>query len=255
MRERDMQKNILIAGVGGQGILSVAYVICSAALDEGLNFKQAEVHGMAQRGGAVQSNLRISSEPIHSDLIAKGTCDLLLSVEPLEALRYIEYLSPSGTIVTSINPFVNIPNYPTMDAIWEEADKVDSVIPIDADSIAKQAGNALSANMVMLGAGSFVLPLKTDGLEKWVADLWSAKGEKVVGMNVKAFHAGRKMAEFLFASKKAGADHSMLRALTASVPYENADPARAREWVDLLKSSDINDWSNVIKNKFSTVGK
>jgi indolepyruvate ferredoxin oxidoreductase, beta subunit len=235
-REKKMQQNILIAGVGGQGILSVAYVICSAALDEGLNFKQAEVHGMAQRGGAVQSNLRLSSDPIASDLIPQGACDLLLSVEPLEALRYLDYLSPAGAVVTSVNPYVNIPNYPEMDAIWSELGKAKDVTPIDAASLAKQAGSPLSANMVMLGAGSYRLPLNLEGLEKWVVNSWKAKGDKVVDINMKAFRAGRRMAEFLQAASKAGADFDSLLKLATGLTIEMADPAKACEWMELCQT-------------------
>ncbi len=241
-----MQTDILLAGVGGQGILSQAYVICNAALEEGLNFKQAEVHGMAQRGGAVQSNLRISSEPISSDLIPKGGCDVLLAVEPLEALRYLEYLGPGGFIVTSINPFVNIPNYPDADSLWKEFEKAGDVIPIDAQSIAKQAGNALSANMVMLGAASTRLPLKVEVLEKWVGNLWKAKGDKVVATNLKAFRYGRRMAEFLTEAAKAGIDLSGLRALTENVPVEHADIKSVPRWVVLLKENPGEKWSEVI---------
>ena len=229
-----MRQDILIAGVGGQGILSVAFVICNAALEEGLNFKQAEVHGMAQRGGAVQSNLRLSSDPIASDLIPKGGCSLLLSVEPLEALRYLDYLGVDGAVVTSINPFVNIPNYPSMDAIWAELDKAADVTPIDAASLAKQSGSPLSANMVMLGAGSYRLPLKLDGLEKWVRNSWKAKGDKVVEINLKAFRAGRKMAEFLQAASEAGATPADLRTLTSAMNIDEIDPAKASRWADLI---------------------
>jgi indolepyruvate ferredoxin oxidoreductase, beta subunit len=244
-----MHQDILIAGVGGQGILSVAFVICSAALDEGLNFKQAEVHGMAQRGGAVQSNLRLSSDPIASDLIPKGACNLLLSVEPLEALRYLDYLNPDGAVVTSINPFINIPNYPAMNAIWGELEEVGDVTPIDAAAIAKQSGSPLSANMVMLGAGSYRLPLKADGLEKWVTNSWKAKGDKVVEVNLRAFRAGRKMAEFLQAVRKAGVKLTGLLALTSSLPIDHADPSKAKEWAALLHHEPEAKWVEAIASK------
>lgn len=232
-----MQKNVLIAGVGGQGILSVSYVICSAALDEGLNFKQSEVHGMAMRGGAVQSNLRLSSEPINSDLIPRGACHLLLSVEPLEALRYFDYLSPTGVVVTSINPYVNIPNYPEMEAIWDELGKVSDVTPIDAASLAKQAGSPLSANMVMLGAGSFHLPLKVEGLEKWVREAWKAKGDRIVDINLKAFRTGRKIAEFLQSAARTGATLRDLIKLTSAVTIEQVDSVKGSDWQELIKSA------------------
>ncbi len=195
-----MEQNILIAGVGGQGILSVAFVICNAALEEGLNFKQAEVHGMAQRGGAVQSNLRISTGLIASDLIPRGQCDLILSVEPLEALRYVDYLKRDGAVVTSTEPFVNIPNYPEMDAIWKDLARVKKMIPVDAAAMAKKAGSSLAQGMVVLGAASVLLEIKRETLEKWVGNLWERKGERVVAVNLEAFRSGRKMAEEWMAS-------------------------------------------------------
>ena len=134
-----MTKNIILAGVGGQGILSIATVIGEAAMNEDLNIKQAEVHGMSQRGGDVQSNLRISSEKINSDLIPLGRADLIISLEPMEALRYIPYLSKDGWIVTNTEPFVNIPNYPDKDAIMGELKTMKNVIAIDVDAIAKEA--------------------------------------------------------------------------------------------------------------------
>jgi len=244
-----MQINILLSGVGGQGILSQAFVICYAALDEGLNFKQAEVHGMSQRGGAVQSNLRISSDPIRSDLIPRGTCDLILSVEPMEALRYFDYLSPDGTVVTSIDPFVNIPNYPEMDKIWNEFGKVKKVIPIDSDTIAKKAGSRLAANMVMLGAASPLIGLKVENLENWVSKLWKAKGDKVVEMNLDAFRLGRKMTGFLKAASDAGLGFNALMTLSAGVPVDSADAESVAGWVSLLDETPEGNWRDAITGK------
>jgi indolepyruvate ferredoxin oxidoreductase beta subunit len=252
-----MQLNILLAGVGGQGILSQAYVICNAALEEGLNFKQAEVHGMAQRGGAVQSNLRISSEPIKSDLIPRGACDLILSVEPMEALRYLDYMNPDGTIVTSIDPFVNIPNYPNLDEIWAEFGKVKNVVPINSESIAKEAGSRQAANMVLLGAAAPYLGLKMDILEKWVANLWKAKGDKIVEMNLKAFRLGLKMARFLKKAADSGLDFNAVKALSDGVPVDSADPESADDWVKLLRETPSDKWAEAIAQKVaatSTVG-
>ena len=246
-----MRQNILLAGVGGQGILSEAFVICNAALEEGLNFKQAEVHGMAVRGGAVQSNLRISSDEISSDLIPKGECNIVLAVEPMEALRYIDYLCPDGAVITSINPYVNIPNYPEMSAVWNELKKAGFVIPIDANGIAKESGSALAANMVMLGAGSVRLELKVKSLENWIRTLWNAKGDKVVEVNLKAFHAGRKMAEFMTALTNAGLELDGLIALAGKIPVENADLDTAPEWASLLKNQSQEKMDELIDQKLS----
>ena len=186
-----MKQDIILAGVGGQGILSIATVIGSAALEQGLHLKQAEVHGMSQRGGDVQSNLRLSSEPIHSDLIPRGGADLVVSLEPLEALRYIPYLSPEGWIITNTVPFVNIPDYPPMEAVMAELEKMPHVIAIDVDAIAKESGSARSANMVLLGATASVLGiLEPEKLREGIRRIFGRKGEAIVEANVKAFDAG-----------------------------------------------------------------
>ena len=186
-----MKQDIILAGVGGQGILSIATVIGSAALEQGLHLKQAEVHGMSQRGGDVQSNLRLSSDPIHSDLIPRGGADLVVSLEPLEALRYIPYLSPEGWIITNTVPFVNIPDYPPMEAVMAELEKMPHVIAIDVDAIAKESGSARSANMVLLGATASVLGiLEPEKLREGIRRIFGRKGEAIVEANVKAFDAG-----------------------------------------------------------------
>lgn len=185
------KKDIILSGVGGQGILSIATVIGWAALDQNLHLKQAEVHGMSQRGGDVQSNLRISSERIWSDLIPNGECDLILSLEPMEALRYLPWLSRTGWIVTNSTPFVNIPNYPPMEEITAELGKVGNVITLDCDGIAKRTGAPRGANMVLLGASAAVMGiLESEKLREGIADVFSRKGEKVVEMNIAAFNAG-----------------------------------------------------------------
>ena len=191
-----MKQDIILAGVGGQGILSIATVIGSAALEQGLHLKQAEVHGMSQRGGDVQSNLRLSSEPIHSDLIPRGAADLVVSLEPMEALRYIPWLSKEGWIITNTVPFVNIPDYPEMDAVMGELGKMPHVIAIDVDAIAKEVGSPRSANMVLLGATAAVLDiLDADKLRDGIRRIFGRKGEAIVDANIKAFDAGLSYAK------------------------------------------------------------
>ena len=186
-----MKKDIILGGVGGQGILSIATVIGAAALEQGLYLKQAEVHGMSQRGGDVQSNLRLSSAPIHSDLIPKGGADLIVSLEPMEALRYLPYLSENGWIITNTVPFKNIPNYPEMTDIQASLDAAGQVIAIDVDEIAKSVLSPRSANMVLLGATAAVLDiLDPDKLRDGIRKVFARKGEAIVDTNVKAFDAG-----------------------------------------------------------------
>ena len=186
-----MKKDIILAGVGGQGILSIATVIGSAALQQDLFLKQAEVHGMSQRGGDVQSNLRISTERIHSDLIPLGGADLVVSLEPMEALRYLPYLSREGWIITNTVPFINIPDYPEKDRIDAELRSVRNLITIDVDAIAKSILSPRSANMVLLGATAAVLDiLDPDKLRDGIRKVFSRKGEAIVETNIKAFDAG-----------------------------------------------------------------
>jgi indolepyruvate ferredoxin oxidoreductase beta subunit len=186
-----MKKDIILCGVGGQGILSIATVIGAAALEQGLYLKQAEVHGMSQRGGDVQSNLRLSSAPIHSDLIPKGGADLIVSLEPMEALRYLPYLSENGWIITNTVPFKNIPNYPEMTDIQASLDAAGQVIAIDVDEIAKSVLSPRSANMFLLGATAAVLDiLDPDKLRDGIRKVFARKGEAIVDTNVKAFDAG-----------------------------------------------------------------
>lgn len=189
-----MTKDIILAGVGGQGILSIAACIGMAALAENLHLKQAEVHGMSQRGGAVQSHLRLSSGEIASDLIPEGKADIVISVEPMESLRYLNMLRHDGYIVTSINPFVNIPNYPDMETLLQEIWKLPKYITLDADQIAKECGSVKAANMVVLGAASPLLGLQESSFTKAIEAIFGSKGADVVELNHKALRAGREYA-------------------------------------------------------------
>ena len=189
-----MKCDIILAGVGGQGILSIAATIGLAAVEKNLFLKQSEVHGMSQRGGDVQSHLRLSDKEIHSDLIPDGQADLIISVEPMEALRYLPWLSPGGWIVTSSVPYVNIPDYPVVDGIMAELKKAGNTIVLDADAIAKELGSSRSGNMVILGAASSFIALPFESLENAVRQLFRRKGEEVVDINLKALRAGRDAA-------------------------------------------------------------
>lgn len=188
-----MKKDIILCGVGGQGILSIATIIGEAATKAGINLKQAEVHGMSQRGGDVQSNLRLSTEEIWSDLIPQGGCDLVISMEPMEALRYLPYLSKDGVIVTSNKPFVNIPNYPDEKALFDELNALPHVVQLDIEQVAKDAGNPRGANVVLLGMAAKYLEIITpEQLREAIATIFARKGEAVVEGNLKAFDAANK---------------------------------------------------------------
>jgi len=190
-----MKIDIILAGVGGQGILSIATVIGSAALKQNLYLKQSEVHGMSQRGGDVQSNLRISDKEISSDLIPYGQADLVVSVEPMESLRYLPMLSPDGWVVTNTTPFINTSTYPDNEVLMAEINKLPRKIVIDADKIAKELGSVRSANMVILGAASPFINMDFVLLEQAIRDIFGRKGEDIVNINLTCLKAGREFAE------------------------------------------------------------
>ena len=186
-----MKKDIILAGVGGQGILTIATIIGDAATAAGLHLKQAEVHGMSQRGGDVQSNLRLSTEPIYSDLIRQGAADLIISMEPMEALRYLPYLHGEGWVVSSSHPFKNIPNYPEEEALMSELQALPHVAALPSEEIAKLHSLPKSANMVLLGMSARYMEILTpDQLRESIARVFAAKGAKVVEDNLKAFDLG-----------------------------------------------------------------
>ena len=190
-----MTIDIILAGVGGQGILSIATVIGTAAVKQGLFLKQAEVHGMSQRGGDVQSHLRISDKEIASDLIPFGKADLIVSVEPMESLRYLPMLSPEGWVITNTTPFINIPNYPEEQVLMDRVNKLSRKVAIDADKMAKEIGSARSANMVILGAASPFINMEFSLLEQAIRDIFTRKGEEIVDTNLACLRAGRDYAE------------------------------------------------------------
>ncbi|MCL4482334.1 MAG: indolepyruvate oxidoreductase subunit beta [Bacteroidetes bacterium] len=190
-----MKCDIVLAGVGGQGILSIATVLGYAAVENNLYLKQAETHGMSQRGGAVQSYLRLSDQPIYSDLIPSGEAQLVLSVEPLESLRYLTFLSPEGYVITNTTPFVNIPDYPEPEELLDSIHKLPRVVAIDAENVAKTEGNARASNMVMLGAASPLIDLPLQSLEQGIREIFFQKGKDIIELNLRAFHAGRAFAE------------------------------------------------------------
>jgi indolepyruvate ferredoxin oxidoreductase beta subunit len=187
-----MKTDIILCGVGGQGILSIATIIGEAALKENLYIKQSEVHGMSQRGGDVQSNLRISSEPIKSDLISLGSADVIISMEPMEALRYLPFLKKDGWIITSNVPFVNISNYPDIEKINKSLEEIDNVIMLDIEQAAKDNGIPRSANVILLGAAQKALGIEYDKLEDAIRRVFGRKGETVVEANIKALALGKE---------------------------------------------------------------
>ena len=188
-----MKTDIILAGVGGQGILSIAAIIGEAALEDGLFMKQTEVHGMSQRGGDVQSHLRISDQAIASDLIPSGTADIIISLEPMEALRYLPFLKKDGWIVTNSKPFMNITNYPETEKIMEVLNLLPNKIVVDVEQIAKDMGASRSSNVVLLGIASRYLPIDFFKLENGIKSIFGRKGENVVETNLKALSTGARI--------------------------------------------------------------
>ena len=186
-----MNYDVILAGVGGQGVLSVAAVIALGAKKQGLAVRQSEVHGMAQRGGAVQAHLRLSDRRIVSDLIGKASADMILSMEPIESLRYLEYLKPEGVLITAADPVKNIPDYPDLEGIYPRIRGLPASRLIQAAELAQGAGSARSTNMVMVGAACPYLPVEEEYLLAAIGELFSRKGEKVVEANKLAFTLGR----------------------------------------------------------------
>ncbi|HPR63230.1 MAG TPA: indolepyruvate oxidoreductase subunit beta [Thermoanaerobaculia bacterium] len=187
-----MKYDIILAGVGGQGVLSVSAIIASSAMNEGLFVKQSEVHGMSQRGGAVLANLRLSDQPIASDLIPEGSAQMILSMEPMESLRYVKYLSESGTLIASSNPVTNISNYPDLESILSAIRELPHSVIVDSEKLAREAGSARASNMVIVGAASHHLPVRESTIEALIGEMFARKGEKVVDINLKAFRLGRE---------------------------------------------------------------
>ncbi len=190
-----MRKDIVLGGVGGQGILTIAATIGTAAVSTGLFLKQSEVHGMSQRGGDVMSNLRLSSNEIFSDLIPEGRADLILGVEPMEALRHLKMLKSDGWFITNKKPFINIPKYPDIEEILEKVESLNHHVSLDADSIAKDLGTLKAANMVMLGAAIPFIGLDFSAFEESLKIIFGKKGQNIVDLNIKALQAGIKEAE------------------------------------------------------------
>lgn len=187
-----MKKDIILSGVGGQGILSIATIIGDAATRAGLNLKQAEVHGMSQRGGEVESGLRLSDTEIYSDLVPLGSADIILSMEPMEALRYLPFLHKEGYVITSSSPFKNIASYPE-EKVQAALAALHNTITIDLDQLIKENSIPKSANVLLLGAAaSYIDILTPEQLKESIRNIFASKGEQVVEMNLKAFEIGLK---------------------------------------------------------------
>ena len=220
-----MECNLILAGVGGQGILTIAQAICLAVIRRGWHVKQSEVHGMSQRGGDVQAHLRFSDGPLYSDLVPRGKADMVLTVEPLEALRYVQYLSERGTIVASTAPFVNIPNYPPVEDVLAQIAEYPNHILVDAERLAKAAGSARAVNTVMLGAAASLLGLDMAEIEASISEMFGRKGAALVETNQRACRLGRNAANAYLDGLRRGASANEVRTWLEQLDPEQLEGA------------------------------
>jgi indolepyruvate ferredoxin oxidoreductase beta subunit len=234
-----MNYDLVLCGVGGQGVLSIAWVIDHAAHEAGLHFKQSEVHGMAQRGGAVSAFVRLSDKAVASDLIATGTASLVLSMEPMEALRYTQLLRPDGWIVTDVTPLEN-DAYPQHDALYKVLFSVPRLVAMDATRLATKAGTVKAQNMVVLGAAASHLPLPLELLERQVNELFAPKGERIVKANINAFRMGAAAARFAAELVAAGVPSGVLARVLPRLIFEpqSVPPASVSAWCERLLAID-----------------
>jgi len=232
--------DLVLCGVGGQGVLSIAWVIDHAALDAGFHLKQPEVHGMAQRGGAVSAFVRIADAPIASDLIPDGSARMVLSVEPMESLRYLKLLRPDGWIVTDVTPLVNVPDYPAPEALHRVLFSAPRVVAVDAPRLAHKAGTVKAQNMVMLGAAARLLPVTASALEARVRALFADKGQRIVDANVRAFRMGDAASRFGAALVAGGVVPSVAARAVAGLEF-GPEPVRESalaQWLGRLRAPD-----------------
>ena len=230
-----MKFDMIVAGVGGQGILSISFVVDNAALDDGLRLKQSEVHGMAQRGGAVVSHIRISDAEIFSDIVPLGKADLVLGMEPLEVQRYLRFVRPGGAVVSSTSPFVNIPDYPEGDSVLAGIQELEAHTLVNAAELARAGGSSHAQNIVMLGAAAHLLPLKPATLEKYIAVLFEAKGRKVVDANLAAFGAGAWAGSFYRGLLAAGLKPAVAVAVAGRLHVGEHNDQYLKAWAGLCR--------------------
>lgn len=235
-----MNYDLVIAGVGGQGVLTIAAVIDRAVHEAGLFFKQSEVHGMAQRGGAVSAYVRIADHPVASDLIADGGASMVISVEPLEALRYTRQLSPDGWIISDVSPLINQEAYPAPKALFEVLFSVPRLVVLDATRLAQQAGTVKAQNIVVLGAAASKLPLPLELFEHQVKALFAPKGDRIVKANVNAFRLGHAASEFAAGLVAAGVASTLVAQVLPRMAFEPEPVPEqwVQAWSQRLQAAD-----------------
>jgi len=188
-------KSVIIAGVGGQGAITVAQLVLGAAWKSGYYVLQSEVHGMSQRGGEVNAQIIFDKVPVTSPVVTQGEADLLIGIEPLETLRYLSQMSKDANIIASSEPVINMDNYPKIEIILEKIKSVEGAVLIDTLKAAKELNNKHAGNICILGAASKFLPIDNEVWEAVIRERFESKGEEVVMSNIKAFQYGKKFTE------------------------------------------------------------
>ena len=235
-----MNYDLVVCGVGGQGVLTIAAVIDRAIHEAGLYLKQSEVHGRAQRGGAVSAFVRISDQPVESDLIAQGTASMVLSVEPMEALRYTNLLRPDGCIITDTTPMINVEAYPAPTALYPVLFSAPRLVAINATRLAQKAGSVKVQNIVVLGAAASHLPLPAALLEAQLERLFAPKGERIVKANINAFRIGDAASRFSADLLAAGVAPAVIACIVSLIAFEPqlVAPSGVAAWCQRLLRAD-----------------
>ncbi len=229
-----MKYDIILAGVGGQGILTIAYLLDNAAVNRGLSFKQAEVHGMAQRGGAVYSHMRISDQPVISDLIPEGSADMILSVEPLEVQRYLHFLQPRGVVVSNNQTFTNIPDYPAESDVIGALLNLKNAMVFNARKIALAARSPRSENVATVGVAVPFLPFDVADFQPILKELFQARGEQVVQANLDVLDMGHRAGLFYKGLLDKGVQNDLIYELVRHIDVKTTDPGLVNRFAEVL---------------------
>jgi indolepyruvate ferredoxin oxidoreductase beta subunit len=182
---------IVLSGVGGQGVLSLAQILLEALRRSGLQALQSEIHGMSQRGGSVHAQDCFSSLPLTSPIIEEGRADLLIALEPLEALRYVSMLAIHGHLVVSEEPQVNMEGYPPLDDVYAALKAVPGAPLVDTEDLARRLNHRQAGGMVLLGMASKFLPVAASVWREVISQRFESKGPRVTEKNLEAFEVGR----------------------------------------------------------------
>ena len=186
---------IVLSGVGGQGVLSLAQIVLEALRRSGFHALQSEIHGMSQRGGSVHAQVCFSEVPLTSPIIDEGCAELLIALEPLEALRYVAMLRMDGHLVVSEEPQVNMEGYPPLDDVYAALKAVRGAHLLDTEDLARRLNHRQAGGMALLGMASRHLPVPEATWHAVITERFEAKGARIIEKNLEAFEAGRGLVQ------------------------------------------------------------